>query len=60
MKKILGLLVIVLGLTGCQMNVAPAMEEQKSNIEWVSNIESRAAQTTTRRNQKNGSRKNTR
>ena len=23
MKKILGLLVIVLGLTGCQMNVAP-------------------------------------
>lgn len=49
MKKILGLLVIVsvvLGLTGCSMNVAPVMEERKSNIEWVSNIESRAAQTT--------------
>ena len=43
MKKILGLLVIVLGLTGCQMNVAPVMEEQKSNIEWIAtNEESRA------------------
>ena len=28
MKKILGLLVIVLGLTGCSMNVAPVVEEQ--------------------------------
>lgn len=36
-----------LGLTGCSMNVAPTqMFEEKSNIEWVSNVESRAASTT--------------
>ena len=51
MKKILVLFAIVLGLTGCSMNVAPVnvtpvIEEEKSNIEWVSNIESRAIQTT--------------
>ena len=48
MKKILVLFAIVLGLTGCSMNVAPQMmlEEEQSNIEWVSNTESRAAQTT--------------
>ena len=51
MKKILVLFAIVLGLTGCSMNVAPVIEapvieEEKSNIEWVSNIESRAAETT--------------
>lgn len=50
MKKILGLFAIVLGLTGCSTPVtpvvAPVIEEEKSNIEWVSNIESRAIQTT--------------
>lgn len=37
MKKILGLLVIVLGLTGCSMNVAPTMFEESSQnkIEWI-------------------------
>ena len=44
MKKILVLLfVIVLGLTGCSMNVAPQMFEEKNNIEWISN--NRAATT---------------
>lgn len=48
MKKILVLFAIVLGLAGCTMNVAPQMvlEEEQSNIEWVSNVESRATQTT--------------
>lgn len=47
MKKILGLLVIVLGLTGCQMNVAPTnaqLEMPQNKVEWVSNG-SRAATT---------------
>ena len=36
MKKILGLLVIVLGLTGCSMNV-PALFEKpsQSSVEWI-------------------------
>ena len=44
MKKILGLLVIVLGLTGCSMNVAPTqMFTTRNNIEWIAtNEESRA------------------
>lgn len=52
MKKILGLLVIlsvVLGLTGCSMNVAPTMFEEPSQnkIEWiVTDNESRDASTT--------------
>ncbi len=33
MKKILGLLVIVLGLTGCSMNVAPTMFEETYVVE---------------------------
>lgn len=47
MKKILGLLAIVLGLTGCSMNVAPVVEEQplQNVIQWVEN-NSRAAKTT--------------
>lgn len=48
MKKILGLLAIVLGLTtGCSMNVAPVMEEQslQNVIQWVEN-NNRAAKTT--------------
>ena len=46
MKKILGLLVIVLGLTGCSMNVAPQIFEEstQNKIEWiVTDNESRAA-----------------
>ena len=46
MKKILGLLVIVLGLTGCSMNVAPTLFEEstQNKIEWiVTEEESRAA-----------------
>lgn len=38
MKKILGLLVIVLGLTGCSMNVAPTQmfeEKSQNKIEWI-------------------------
>lgn len=48
MKKILGLLAIVLGLTGCSMNVAPTMFEEPSQnkIEWIVTEESRAAETT--------------
>lgn len=50
MKKILGLLVIVLGLTGCSMNVAPTQmfeESTQNKIEWiVTDDESRAAETT--------------
>ena len=48
MKKILGLLVIVLGLTGCSMNVAPQVFEEstQNKIEWiVTDDESRAAET---------------
>lgn len=47
MKKILGLFVIVLGLTGCSMNVAPVMEEQslQNKIQWVEN-NNRAVSTT--------------
>lgn len=50
MKKILGLLVIVLGLTGCSMNVAPTQmfeESTQNKIEWiVTDDESRAAEST--------------
>ncbi len=48
MKKILGLLIIVLGLTGCSMNVpvSDVSAPTRNNIEWVSNIKSRAAETT--------------
>ena len=49
MKKILGLLVIVLGLTGCSMNAPTQMFEESSQnkIEWiVTDDESRAASTT--------------
>ncbi len=38
MKKILGLLIIVLGLTGCSMNVAPTQmfeESTQNKIEWI-------------------------
>ena len=38
MKKILGLLVIVLGLTGCSMNVEPTQmfeESTQNKIEWI-------------------------
>ena len=49
MKKILVLFAIVLGLTGCSMNVAPQMFEEPSQnkIEWiVTDDESRAAKST--------------
>ena len=47
MKKILGLFAIILGLTGCSMNVAPVIEEQslQNVIQWVEN-NNRAAKTT--------------
>ncbi len=44
MKKILGLLVIILGLTGCSMNVAPTQMELQNKIQWVEN-NNRAAKT---------------
>lgn len=46
MKKILGLLVIVLGLTGCSMNVPTNVQVElpQNKVEWVSNG-SRAATT---------------
>ena len=40
MKKILVLFAIVLGLTGCQMNVAPTnaqLEMPQNKVQWVSN-----------------------
>ena len=46
MKKILVLFAIVLGLTGCSMNVEPTQmfEEQSQNsVEWIVTEESRAA-----------------
>ena len=49
MKKILGLFAIVLGLTGCSMDVAPTqmmVGEQQNKIEWIENAESRAAEST--------------
>ena len=44
MKKILGLLVIVLGLTGCSMNVpvSDVSAPTRNNIEWIVTEESRA------------------
>ena len=44
MKKILGLLVIVLGLTGCSMNVpvSDVSAPTRNNIEWIATEESRA------------------
>lgn len=47
MKKILGLFAIVLGLTGCSMNVAPTLFEEPSqnSVEWIiTEEESRAAE----------------
>lgn len=43
MKKILGLLVIVLGLTGCSMNVpvSDVSAPTRNNIEWIVTEESR-------------------
>lgn len=50
MKKILGLFAIVLGLTGCSMNVAPTQmfeEPSQNKIEWiVTDDESREASIT--------------
>ena len=53
MKKILGLLVIVsvvLGLTGCSMNVAPTQmftqnKVEQNKVEWIENAESRAVRS---------------
>ena len=44
MKKILVLFAIVLGLTGCSMNVAPQMmmaSIEQNKVEWIENAESR-------------------
>ena len=55
MKKILGLFAIVLGLTGCSMNVPTQMfstqnkveESPQNKVEWIiTNTESRSASTT--------------
>lgn len=47
MKKIFTILLfaIVLGLTGCTMNVAPQVELPQNKVEWISNS-NRAATTT--------------
>lgn len=43
MKKILVIFAIVLGLTGCTMNVVPQVDLPQNKVEWISN--SRAATT---------------